>query len=298
MSDFLGRLAERAIAVPSRLRPRLAPRFAGTAPPPAAKWSDRPGAFVEQDADPGRDPLQREPAPRVAPLLPIAASRQDAPEPETGIGQANEPDWERVPARGTGKAAAVVPEPVRAPLTGARVERAHPRSAAAAPFAPPDDVGTLEAPRARPIPPRRPASASVSRDSGQTAALATSPIAGPEAMTLLDMVSTAVRPAASEPRDVAAPSSGAGDRAEPRFAEPPPPRAPQMAGQLSAMVAPSARPQSRMTPAAAERAPDVSIVIHRLEVRTPADTPRPARAKAAAAPALSLDAYLKSRSRP
>ena len=70
---------------------------------------------------------------------------------------------------------------------------------------------------------------------------------------------------------------------------------PSVAGQLGAMLAPSP-PPPRQAPVP-ERAPDVSIVIHRLEVRAPAEPQRPARARAADR-TLSLDAYLKSRSRP
>lgn len=177
---------------------------------------------------------------------------------------------------------------------------------AAPAIAPPEDSRAHEVPRARPAPPRRSASVSAPHDPIETAALATLPIAGPQVMTLLDTVSAAARPAAPprrrsaapEPRDVAASPSGTGARAEPPFAKPPPPGAPQVAGQLTALLASSARPESRMAPAPAERTPDVSIVIHRLEVRTPAETPRPARRGGTAVPALSLDAHLKSRSRP
>ena len=295
MNDFLGRLAQRALAPAPAVRPRLASPFeplagaAATAPAeldprptvesPAAQpsASDLPG-LVRNDQTESRpdEPAIRRPSltPLTGSNLTLSAAANPLPRPASGEraagrGEGNAPSnrpASPLPSRSTagddGEKNDPLPQPPLASMTAAR--------------GPAPSVGSPTRPvppaifEHNHLPPSQPAEGRHTplRNDGQPVPLARDDT-----------------PSFSSPKPAAVPPRAASRIIHPHVRLPDPATAATDAGRSSTPSVPAAAPVAAMPP-------DVHITIGRVEIRamTP---PAPPRASSRPAPRVSLDDYLK-----
>ena len=303
MTDFLGRLVDRSLSPRQGLRARPTSRFANLFPDEAEP------AVIERTAEPKhehtRESAERRENP--APPKPSSISHQD---PGFDDRPSREPAAVREPARRTAS------KPVEAP--GLPPVEAKTDQAPAAVDPPENTLARKAVPEVPPPPPplNRARKAILEATSVDT-----------DANVAFERQDAPPRPAKAAPLRPLRPAAGparietvtpatepAPDRGPARAARgttltardapvSPPPLPPAIGtGLLVRTPAPGRRspPQEAATmPASPAPTPEVTVIIHRLEVRPPAKAARaePRQAKRDPDAPLSLDAYLKSRSR-